>query len=309
MCLEERRDPKPEYRSAPLIECVIKPILLAAKFAVLVLVKLPRAQQQLLTVAIEPLNLTIVILCYASCPAVCEPNTGTCRITVVNFTDEPIKLLAGFSIAFVAAVQLATINARTAVTTPAYRTRLNFERYFTNKKSTSFTIPPLKNSSCLRSSPRIWMYLQSWTDVVTTNLVFHKIDTGDVRPIRQFVHRLPYGEMRAAVESEIDKLVVADISRLSISPWASPVVMLRKKDGSWRLCVDYSQLNSVTKFDCFILPRLDKTLYSFAGATVLSSLNLAMAYHQVPVKPSDVEKTAFITHVGLFEMQKMPFGL
>ena len=98
------------------------------------------------------------------------------------------------------------------------------------------------------------------SDVGTTNLTFHKIDTGDVRPLRQPVRRLPYGEMRAAVEFEIDKLVSADIARASISPCASPVVMVRKKDGGWRMCVDYRRSNSVTRFDCFPLPCLDEAL-------------------------------------------------
>ena len=75
------------------------------------------------------------------------------------------------------------------------------------------------------------------------------------------------------------------------------------------MCVDYRRLNFVTIFDCFPLPRLYEALDAFAGDRVFSSFALAMAYHQVPVKPSDVEKTAFNTHVGLFEMQKMPFGL
>ena len=68
------------------------------------------------------------------------------------------------------------------------------------------------------------------------------------------------------------------------------------------MCVDYRRLNSVTKIDCFSLPRLDEALDAFVGATVFSSLDLATAYHQVPVNPSDVE---FITHMGLFEMQTM----
>ena len=85
--------------------------------------------------------------------------------------------------------------------------------------------------------------------------------------------------------------------------------MVRKNNRAWRMCVDYRRLNSITKFDCFPLPRLDEALDAFAGATVFLSLDLAMAYHQVPVKPADVEKTAFITHVGLFEMVMMPFGL
>ena len=85
--------------------------------------------------------------------------------------------------------------------------------------------------------------------------------------------------------------------------------MVRKKDGGWRMCVDYRRLNSVTKFDCFPLPCLNKALDAFAGATVFFSLDFAMAYYQLPVKPADVEKTAFITYVSLYEMMKMPFGL
>ena len=84
--------------------------------------------------------------------------------------------------------------------------------------------------------------------------------------------------------------------------------MLRK-DGGWRMCVDYCRHNTITNFDSFPLPRLDEAHDAFAGATVFSLLDFAMAYHQVPVKRADVEKTAFITHVGLFEMAKMPFGL
>ena len=85
--------------------------------------------------------------------------------------------------------------------------------------------------------------------------------------------------------------------------------MVRKKDGGWRMCVDFRRLNSVKKFDCVLLPRLDEALDAFANATVFSSLDLAMAYNQLFVRPADVEKTAFITHFGLFEMAKMPFGL
>ena len=98
--------------------------------------------------------------------------------------------------------------------------------------------------------------------------MFHEIDTGDVRPLRQPVRRVPYGEMRAAVEYEIDKLVSADIRRASTSPWASPVLMVRRKDGGWRMCVNYRRRNSMTKFDCFSLPCLDEYLDEVAGATV-----------------------------------------
>ena len=147
------------------------------------------------------------------------------------------------------------------------------------------------------------------SDVGTTVIVFHEIDTGDSRPLRQPARRTPYGDQRTAIENEITKLLGAGIARPSTSPWASPVVMVKKKDGSWRMCVDYRRLNTVTKFDCFPLPRLDEALDAVANCKVFSSLDLAMAYHQVPVEPQDIEKTAFITHVGLFEKTKMPFGL
>ena len=95
--------------------------------------------------------------------------------------------------------------------------------------------------------------------------------------------------MREAVANKIEKLTNSGIARPSTSTWTSPVVMLRKNDGGWRMCLDYRRLNSITKFDCFPLPRLDEALDAFSGSTVLSSLDLAMAYHQVPMKPADIE--------------------
>ena len=92
----------------------------------------------------------------------------------------------------------------------------------------------------------------------------------------------------------------SDIARPSTSPWASPIVMVKKKDGTWRMCVDYRRINRSTKFDCFPLPRLYEVLDAFAGSTVFSSFDLAMAYHQVLVAPSDVDKTAFITPTSDF---------
>ena len=87
--------------------------------------------------------------------------------------------------------------------------------------------------------------------------------------------------------------------------------MVNKKDGSWRMCIDYRRLNRSTKFDRCQLPRLDEALDAFAGFTVFLSIDLAMAYDIVPTAtaPSDGEKTAFITNVGLYEMVKMPFWL
>ena len=85
--------------------------------------------------------------------------------------------------------------------------------------------------------------------------------------------------------------------------------MVLKKDGGWQMCVDYRRLKSVTKIDSFLLLRLDEALDAFAGAAVFSSFDLAIVYHHVPVKPVDVQQTAFITQVGLYTKIKMLYGL
>ena len=87
------------------------------------------------------------------------------------------------------------------------------------------------------------VFSENEADVGTTSLAFHEIDTADMGPLRQPVRSLPYGEVRDAVVFEIEKLTKVGIARPSTSPWASPGVMVRKKDGSWRMCVDYRRLN------------------------------------------------------------------
>ena len=97
--------------------------------------------------------------------------------------------------------------------------------------------------------------------------------------------------------------------RPSSSPWSSPIVMVRKKDGSWRFCIDYRKLNSVTHHDAYPLPRIDSTLDSLAGSTYFTTLDLASGYWQVEVEEQDREKTAFSTPRGHFEFNVMRFGL
>ena len=95
----------------------------------------------------------------------------------------------------------------------------------------------------------------------------------------------------------------------STSPWASPIVLVQKKDGSLRFCVDYRHLNSVTKVDTYPLPRIDDLLDQLGRAKYFSTLDLASGYWQIPVHLDSQDKTAFVTTCGLFEFRVMPNGL
>ncbi|UYV69417.1 K02A2.6-like, partial [Cordylochernes scorpioides] len=136
----------------------------------------------------------------------------------------------------------------------------------------------------------------------------HKIETGNHQPIKHRPYRVSPTE-RQAIQTEVDKMLDAGIIRHSESPWSSPVILVKKKDGNWRFCVDYRRLNKVTKKDVYPLPRIDDTLDSLKGAKFYSSMDLRSGYWEIEVDEADREKTAFITPDGLYEFLVMPFGL
>ena len=141
-----------------------------------------------------------------------------------------------------------------------------------------------------------------------TSLVKHVINTGDHPPVRQPVRRTPFA-LRNKVDEMVQEMLTQGVIQPSQSPWASPIVLVKKKDGGIRFCVDYRQLNRVTKLDVFPLPRIDDTLDLLSGAKYFTTLDLASGYWQVCMDQASQEKTAFITHSGLYEFKKMPFGL
>nr|WPV71156.1 MAG: replicase [Ips erranti-like virus 3] len=146
------------------------------------------------------------------------------------------------------------------------------------------------------------------TDLGRTHLVRHKIETGDYLPIKQRPRRLPLAK-QAEVENLIQDMADRSVIEPSTSPWSSPVVLVTKKDGSTRFCVDYRRLNEVTKKDSYPLPRIDDTIDTLANAKWFSTLDLKSGYWQVEMDQRDKEKTAFSTGNGLWHFNVMPFGL
>ena len=146
------------------------------------------------------------------------------------------------------------------------------------------------------------------TDLGRTNITQHRIDTGDAKPIRQTPRRIPIArrhETKELLQSMLDRNIIQPSS----SPWASPVVLVKKKNGALRFCADYRRLNSVTRKDAYPLPRVDDALDTLAGSRWFTTLDLLSGYWQVELHPEDKQKSAFTTHEGLFEFNVMPFGL
>lgn len=127
-------------------------------------------------------------------------------------------------------------------------------------------------------------------------------------PLSKAPYRMAPAEM-AELKKQLEELLDKGFIRPSSSPWGAPVLFVKKKDGSFRLCIDYRGLNRVTVKNKYPLPRIDELLDQLKGATWFSKVDLASGYHQIPIEPSDVRKTAFRTRYGHYEFVVMPFGL
>ena len=138
--------------------------------------------------------------------------------------------------------------------------------------------------------------------------VEHVIDTADSQPISQIPRRVPFA-LREEISRMVQEMLESEVIQESASPWASPVVIVRKKDGALRFCVDYRRLNAVTRKDTFPLPRIDDLLDQLKGKKIFTTLDAKRGYWQIRVQKSSQEKTAFVTFDGLYEFRVMPFGL
>lgn len=144
-------------------------------------------------------------------------------------------------------------------------------------------------------------------EIGKTNIVKHSIKT-EGGPIRCAPYRTAH-TLRPFIKDHINEMFASGVIRPSVSPYAAPIVLAPKKDKGLRFCVDYRKLNKATIKDRYPLPRIDDTIDALHGARYFSTLDLFAGYWQIEIEESDKEKTAFISEFGLYEWNRMPFGL
>lgn len=155
--------------------------------------------------------------------------------------------------------------------------------------------------------------LLNWPTVCTDDLgqtavIKHQIVTNDSIPVRKRPYPVPINKQKF-IDEEIESMLNKGIIRPSTSPWAAPIVLVPKKDGSVRFCIDYRSLNAKTPLDGFPMPQIQDILESMYGASVFSTLDLRSGYWQVMMDDCSIQKTAFITKNNQYEFIRLPFGL
>ena len=152
------------------------------------------------------------------------------------------------------------------------------------------------------------IFAKNSKDLGRTNLAKHMIDTENHKPFKETAYRVnPF--KKEVIEKEIQDMLEKGVIRRSNSPWSSPVTLVLKPNGKWRFCIDYRKLNEITRKDNHPLPRIDTILEKFGGSKWFSTMDMTSSYWQIEMEEQDIEKTAFITHEGLYEWVVMPFGL
>ena len=228
-----------------------------------------------------------------------KPNkTGKFPVMIINNTNKTLKLKKGCVIGKVQSVTEANLTE--------IKDQLSKNK-FTDQISSS---EPSENSDEVTALifKNADIFAANDADLGHTDTVKMKIDTGDHQPIKLRPYRTPLNN-RKTIDKVVDEMMDAKIIYRSKSPWSFPVVIVDKKDGSKRFCIDFRKLNKITKLNSYPLPLIDDILALLGNAKYFTSLDLKSGNWQVLMVEADKEKTAFTCHRGLFQFNVMPFGL
>lgn len=242
-------------------------------------------------------------------------------IGIMNLNSKPVKLKQGSNIA-----NLMTIddvfydNSHLSQTNYKQSDEIDQVNILTQDQELPEHLKPILNkvSSQLTDNERhkLSLLIQEYSDIFVgpdgalghTDIVKHNINTGDSKPVKIAPRRIAI-KQRDVLEEELKKLLDNNLIEPSNSPWAAPVCLVKKRDGTVRFCVDFRKLNERTVKDAYPLPRIDDTLDTLNGGKWFSCVDLASGYFQVQCAEEDKHKTAFSTHKGLYQFLVMPMGL
>ena len=248
-------------------------------------------------------------------------NNGQLHVRVANITDEDVWLQPHTRIGVLHEI---TDVEDTKNSIDFKRVSVNEEMVFvrestTEEKQEQPSVCPidLSNVECTPEQKKkleslfkkhASVFTKDENDLGYTETVKHKIPTIDQVPVAQPYRRIPPNQFQEA-KDHIRKLLDNGIIQESHSPYAAPIVLVRKKDGSLRLCVDYRRLNAKTVRDQFPLPRIEESIDAIGNAKWFSTMDLASGLNQVAMDEEDRHKTAFTTPFGIFEYNRMPMGM
>ncbi|CAF2846048.1 unnamed protein product, partial [Rotaria sp. Silwood2] len=224
---------------------------------------------------------------------------GITRITMINANDSPQYINTNMIIGTISFPSLTSISLPLLPT----------------QQVKTYTEPDLECRICYRkykSKNQLFEHLYQtghYTKPTTINsTVKHTIEIKNTRPIVQRPYRKTSIQEKIIAEM-CEQFYHDNIIRPSNSPWSSPVVLQKKKDGTWRFCIDYRRLNEVTEKDNYPLPRIQEIFDALGGSKYFSKLDFQGGYHQIPIDESDKPKTAFVTRDKFWEYNVMPQGI
>ena len=239
-----------------------------------------------------------------------KDNAGEMKIRVMNITKSPIKLQAGRDLC---SASLATDVIEFNKSSPAgIQTNTVVEEENAIQQLMGNVDPAIPPETKKRLREILQKHIKAISlnedDLGRTSLARHHIDTGSAPPVRQGTRRIPQAHAQA-VDSQLESMIRQKLIRPSKSDFTSNVVLVKKKDDTWRFCFDYRKVNDITREDAYPLPRIDECLDTLTGSAWFTTIDLRSGYFQAEISEEDAHKTAFITRRGLYEFQVMPQGM